>query len=111
MSDIPGLSLPVGGLTAQTNSTAQLGTSTADAAKKGKIKETAEAFEASFLSIMISQMFEGLDTDGPFGGGDGEKMFRSYFSDAIAKQVAHGGRGIGLSAQVSKEMLKLQGMQ
>ena len=85
--------------------------STAALAKQhGKIKETAQAFEASFLSIMIGQMFEGIETSGPFGGGDGEKMFRSFFSDAIAKQVSKG-PGIGLASSVSREMLKLQGLQ
>ena len=86
-------------------------TSAAELAKRGKIDETAKAFEASFLSIMIGQMFEGVETSGPFGGGDGEKMFRSFFSDAIAKQVTKSGGGIGLASSVSREMLKLQGLQ
>ena len=33
------------------------------------MRETAEAFEASFLSQMLKPMFEGLKTDGMFGGG------------------------------------------
>jgi flagellar protein FlgJ len=106
MSAMPGLSLPMTGLTAQAQSTA----STAELAKRGKIDETAKAFESSFLSIMLSQMFEGVETEAPFGGGDGEKMFKSFFTDAIAKQVTKSG-GIGLAASVSKEMLKLQGLQ
>ena len=85
-------------------------TSGAELAKRGKITETAQAFEASFLSIMISQMFEGVETEAPFSGGDGEKMFRSFFSDAIAKQVSKSG-GLGLADSVSREMLKLQGLQ
>ena len=100
------LSSAVGGLTAQSQTAA----STAELAKRGKIKETAQSFESSFLSIMFSQMFSGVETSAPFGGGEGEKMFRSFFSDAVAKQVSKAG-GIGLASSVSREMLKLQGLQ
>jgi Rod binding domain-containing protein len=106
MSAMPGLSMPMTDLTAQSQTAA----STAELAKRGKIKTTAQAFESSFLSIMLSQMFEGVDTEAPFGGGDGEKMFKSFFTDAIAKQVTKSG-GIGLASSVSREMLKLQGLK
>ena len=43
----------------------------APGASSQKIKETADAFEASFLSQMLKPMFEGLSTDGLFGGGQG----------------------------------------
>lgn len=85
-------------------------TSTADlAAKKRKIAETAQAFEASFLSSMFKPMFDGIKTDGPFGGGQGEAMFRSFLTDALAKQTTKAG-GIGLADTVQREMLKLQGL-
>lgn len=83
--------------------------SAAELAKRGKIKQTAQDFEASFLSVMMQQMFTGLSTDGPFGGGPGEEMFRSVLTDAMAKQVAKTG-GIGVAASVEREMLKLQGL-
>lgn len=73
------------------------------------IKATAQKFEASFLSIMIGQMFEGVSTEAPFGGGQGEAMFRSFFNDAVAAQVSRAG-GIGIAASVEREMLKLQGL-
>lgn len=82
----------------------------ADLAKRGQIKQTAQAFEASFLSVMMQQMFAGLSTDGPFGGGPGEEMFRSVLTDAMAKQMTRAG-GIGVSASVEREMLKLQGLK
>ena len=81
----------------------------AELAKRGQIKQTARDFEASFLSVMMQQMFAGLSTDGPFGGGAGEEMFRSVLTDAMAKQVARTG-GVGISATVEREMLKLQGL-
>ena len=71
------------------------------------MRETAEAFEASFLSQMLKPMFEGLQTDGPFGGGEGEATWRSFLIDAMAKQAVKTG-GIGLSDTVMSEMLKMQ---
>jgi Rod binding domain-containing protein len=50
-----------------------------------------------------------VNISAPFGGGEGEKMFKSFFTDAVAKQVTKSG-GIGVADQVAKEMLKLQGL-
>ena len=82
----------------------------AELAKRGQIKQTAQDFEASFLSVMMQQMFAGVSTDGPFGGGQGEEMFRSVLTDAMAKQMARAG-GVGIAPTVEREMLKLQGLK
>jgi len=74
-----------------------------------KIAATAKDFEASFLSIMFGQMFQGVEA-GEFGGGQGETMFRSFLMDAFAKQTARTG-GVGLADSVQREMLKLQGLE
>jgi Rod binding domain-containing protein len=84
--------------------------SAAELAKRGQIKQTAQNFEASFLSIMTQQMFEGVDVSPPFGGGQGEEMFRSFLTDAFAKQAAKAG-GIGIADEVGREMLKMQGLE
>jgi Rod binding domain-containing protein len=84
--------------------------SAAELAKRGQIKDSAQKFEASFLSSMLQQMFEGVETSGPFGGGQGEAMFRSFLTDAMAKQMAKGG-GVGVAAEVQREMLKMQGLK
>ena len=83
--------------------------STADLARKRKSEEAAKAFEASFLSMMLQPMFAGLSTEAPFGGGDGEAMFKSFLTDAIAQQAAKRG-GIGIADTVQREMLKIQGL-
>lgn len=83
--------------------------STAELATRGKIGKTAEAFEGQFLGIMLQSMFQGTDADAPFGGGQGEQMFRSFLTDAIAKQTVKAG-GLGIAAVVQREMLKLQGL-
>lgn len=86
-------------------------TSAADLARRGKIEKTSKDFESSFLNIMYQQMFEGVGAgdDPAFGGGAGEDMWKSFMTEAMAKQtVKHG--GIGLAHTVEKEMLKLQGL-
>lgn len=74
-----------------------------------RTRETAEAFEASFLSQMLKPMFEGLSTEAPFGGGDAEETWRGFLVEAMAKQMAGAG-GIGLADSVMSEMLKMQEM-
>ena len=71
--------------------------------------ELGRSLESQFLSMMLAQMFQGVPTDGPFGGGFGEEMFRSMMTDAMAKEVTKSG-GIGLADTVQREMLKMQGL-
>jgi Rod binding domain-containing protein len=72
-----------------------------------RMRETAEAFEASFIAQMLRPMFQGLSTEAPFGGGEAEGTWRGFLVDAMAKQVVRGG-GIGLADQVVAQMLKMQ---
>lgn len=78
-----------------------------NAASAAKARETAEAFEASFLSQMLKPMFQGLRTDGMFGGGQAEETWRSFMLDAMAKKTVAAG-GVGLADTVMSEMLKMQ---
>jgi Rod binding domain-containing protein len=82
----------------------------AELARRGQIKETAQKFEATFLSSMLQEMFEGVETSAPFGGGPGETMFRSFLTEAMAKQMVRAG-GVGIAASVEREMLKMQGLK
>jgi len=76
-----------------------------------KIKETAIEFEAQFLSQMLQPMFEGLKSDGPFGGGHAEKMWQSMLVKEYGKSLAQSG-GVGLADEVQKQLLRAQeGMQ
>ena len=70
-------------------------------------KKAAQDFESVFISQMLNQMYEGIPTDGLFGGGQGEAMFRSLMLDEYGKQIAAQG-GIGIAASVSRELLKHQ---
>ncbi len=84
-------------------------TTAASAATRERMAETAESFEATFLSQMLGVMFQGVETAAPFGGGQGEQAFRSFMTDAMARSVARGG-GIGLSDAIQREMLRMQGL-
>jgi Rod binding domain-containing protein len=87
-----------------------LGARPDEATLRARAKDTAQKFEGQFLSIMMQQMFEGVKTDGPFGGGVGEEMFRSMMTEQMGKQMAQAG-GIGLSDTIQREILKLQGLK
>jgi flagellar protein FlgJ len=105
MSALSAIASPVDALSSLTTAT-----STKELAKRGQIKETAQKFEASFMSVMMQSMFAGVKTSEPFGGGAGEDAFKSLLTEAMAKEVTQSG-GIGLASSVQREMLKLQGLK
>jgi flagellar protein FlgJ len=76
-------------------------------AQMDKIDKTAEDFESVFLSQMMSHMFEGIEADENFGGGQGEEMVKSMLTDEYGKLIARTG-GIGVADYVKREMLTLQ---
>ncbi|WP_125257274.1 rod-binding protein [Brevundimonas fluminis] len=75
-----------------------------------RIKQTAEAFEASFIAQMLRPMFEGVSTEAPFGGGEAEATWRGFLLDEMGKQVARAG-GVGLADHVMAQMIQMQEMQ
>ncbi len=81
----------------------------ADPETLAKIRKTAEDFEASYLSNALSTLFSGVETSEPFGGGEGEAAFKSFLTEAYAKQISRAG-GVGLAAAVQREILKMQGL-
>ena len=70
-------------------------------------KKAAEQFESVFISEFMGQMFEGISTDGEFGGGEGEAMFRPLLLDEYSKQLTAQG-GFGLSQAVTRQLLQTQ---
>ena len=78
---------------------------TADAAAAKKV---GQQFEGVLMSQMLNDMFAGVKTDGMFGGGEGEEMFRSLMVDEYAKQITTQGGGLGLADVVTRELLKRQ---
>ncbi len=74
------------------------------------MQQAAQEYEAVFLSQMFGHMFEGLKTDGPFGGGHAEKIYRSLLVDEYGKTMARAG-GIGIGDAVLRQMLLNQEMR
>ena len=72
-----------------------------------KARDTAETFEAVFLSQILKSMSIGLKSDGPFGGGHSEEIFQDVLNEEIATQISRNG-GIGLSDSIYREILKSQ---
>ena len=71
------------------------------------ISKAASEFEGVFISQCLGAMFSGIKTDGPFGGGQGEEMFRSMMVDKYADGLVSQG-GFGLASSIKAQMLKMQ---
>ncbi len=69
--------------------------------------KAAKEFEGVFIAQMLQPMFDSVPTDGPFGGGQGEQMFRSLMVDQYGQQIANSG-GFGLSAAMTRALLQHQ---
>ena len=69
--------------------------------------KSAKEFESVFISQFLGSMFSGIPTDGPFGGGEGEEMYRSLMVNEYGKAMESRG-GFGLAASVTRQLLKHQ---
>jgi peptidoglycan hydrolase FlgJ len=70
-------------------------------------KRVAEEFEALFLAEMLAPVFESIDSDGLFGGGQGEDIYRSMMVQEYGKAIAQAG-GVGIAETVQREILRMQ---
>ena len=82
----------------------------ADVQTREQARHVAQQFERMFIAEMLGPMFQGIETDGPFGGGNAEATFRPMLLDQYADALAKGG-GIGIADSVMKEILKMQGLE
>jgi Rod binding domain-containing protein len=81
---------------------------TANAPNAAQAAKAAQEFEAVFLSQMLQPMFDGLKTDGAFGGGFAEEIYRGLLLEHIGRDMAATG-GFGLGDAVMAEMVRMQG--
>lgn len=79
----------------------------AAAGDKTAVRHTAEKFEGQFLSQMLTHMFKGIDTDGMFGGGQAESMWRDFYIEEVGTVLARRG-GIGVADVIERQLLQLQ---
>jgi flagellar protein FlgJ len=73
----------------------------------GQVKKAAEDFEAFFISQFVETMLSGIKTDGPFGGGNAEGIYRSMMAQEYGKSIAASG-GLGIADSVQKTMIQMQ---
>jgi Rod binding domain-containing protein len=85
-------------------------TSIAGVHTRAEAERVAGEFEHMFLAQMLQPMFSGISTSAPFGGGQGEEMFKPMLIDEYAKAMSSRG-GVGVKQVVLKEILKLQGLE
>jgi peptidoglycan hydrolase FlgJ len=104
MPAIPALASPIG--PAPAGALASPGLRLA-ADLKAKARASAVEFESVFLNSMFSQMFTGIEGEGPFGGSGGAGVWRSFLSEEYAKSFAKAG-GIGIADHVYRALLAQQ---
>lgn len=75
-----------------------------------RAKEAAEDFEAFFMTRMMESMYEGVSTDGMFGGGHAEKIYRSMLLTEYGKLMAKTGT-IGISDSIMDSIIQMQEAQ
>lgn len=92
---------------AQNPSSAMLSKQSKDLAQA---KETAQDFEAFFMARMMESMFEGVSTNGMFGGGNAEKIYRSMLFNEYGKVMAQTGN-IGISDDIMNTIIQMQEAQ
>ena len=72
-----------------------------------KTKEAVRDFEAFFITQMFEQMYSTVPVNDTFGGGNGERIFRSLLLDEYGKMMAKSG-GIGLTDTIMGQLLAQQ---
>ncbi len=87
--------------------TERAGQATRHAQTDSEARKAAEEFEAIFIAQMMAPMFNTVPTDGTFGGGHSEMIFRSMQIEEFGKEISRGG-GIGIADNVLREILRAQ---
>lgn len=73
----------------------------------GNARAASQDFESVFLNSMFSQMFTGIDGDGPFGGSQAVGVWRSFLTQEYSKSFAKNG-GVGIADQVYRSLMAQQ---
>lgn len=76
-------------------------------ANEAAARKAAQNFESFFLSQTFESMFSGVGDDDLFGGGEGEKIYRSMLLQQYSQVAAKSG-GIGIASAVEREILREQ---
>ncbi|MCE1236203.1 MAG: rod-binding protein [Hyphomicrobiales bacterium] len=79
----------------------------ANASREEKARAQATEFEQVYLSTMLKQMFSGLSTEAPFGGGQAEETWRGILVEQYADTMSKAG-GVGIADAVYRDLLAVQ---
>ena len=77
------------------------------ASSEAEAQKVGREFESMFLSQMLQPIFDTVEPDPVFGGGYGERMFRSLHVEQLAGAITRAG-GIGLADSIAREILRMQ---
>ena len=105
----PGLASPMSPALSPAATAALASKANAAGSRAAKAKSTGEDFEAMFLNSMFQQMFSGVG-QGPFSGGNGANIWRSFLTDEYSKSFVKAG-GIGIASEVQRALLAQQEVQ
>ena len=74
---------------------------------KAEAMRVAKEFESVFLAQFTQIMFSGLKTDGPFGGGPSEDIYKTLLAEEYGKVLAKSGN-FGIADSVYRDIIKYQ---
>ena len=71
-------------------------------------RKAGQEFEALMVGQMLESMFAGLETGHAFGGGHGERTWRSFMLQEYGKAIAEAGT-LGIGRMVQADVARLYG--
>ncbi|MCW2239948.1 rod-binding protein [Azospirillum canadense] len=73
-------------------------------------QRAAKDFEAMMVGQMLESMFAGVDAGSAFGGGQGERTWRSFMLQEYGKAIAEAGT-LGIGRMVQADVARLYAQQ
>ncbi|MBP2296037.1 rod-binding protein [Azospirillum rugosum] len=73
-------------------------------------QHAAKDFEAMMVGQMLESMFAGVDAGNAFGGGQGERTWRSFMLQEYGKAIAEAGT-LGIGRMVQADVARLYAQQ
>ncbi|KAA0676088.1 rod-binding protein [Roseomonas genomospecies 6] len=71
-------------------------------------EKAGQEFEALMVGQMLESMFAGVETGNAFGGGEGERTWRSFMLQEYGKAIAEAGT-LGIGRMVQADVARLYG--
>lgn len=84
------------------------GHTTKPAAQNRAAEKAGQEFEALMVGQMLESMFAGVETGNAFGGGEGERTWRSFMLQEYGKAIAEAGT-LGIGHMVEADVARLYG--